>query len=194
MTVWPSDLWERMVRAVAAVRERLLRSTGAPDNAQIAYAVVGGNAVGYWVGTRDEGAIRNTPNVDTLIAAGSREVARSALERVGFVFRAGAGIPVTFLDGPDGKERSAVRLWFSGDQLPRAYEPLPSLEGSLPTESYCVVSLSSLVRMKLSAFRTIDKVHLHDLIGVGLIDATWPARFPEVLAERLRQILANPDG
>ena len=25
-------------------------------------------------------------------------------------------------------------------------------------------------------------------------DATWPPRFPDVLAERLRQILANPDG
>jgi hypothetical protein len=50
--------------------------------------------------------------------------------------------------------------------------------------------------MKLSAWRIIDRVHLRDLIGVGQLDETWPARFefPEVLAERLRQILANPDG
>jgi len=48
--------------------------------------------------------------------------------------------------------------------------------------------------MKLSAWRTIDKVHLQDLIGVGLIDPTWPEKFPDPLAERLRQILANPDG
>lgn len=31
-------------------------------------------------------------------------------------------------------------------------------------------------------------------IGVGLIDATWPDRFPDVLADRLREILADPDG
>ncbi len=61
-------------------------------------------------------------------------------------------------------------------------------------EKFQVLNLVALVRMKLSAFRTIDTVHIRDLIGVGLIDATWPEKFLEVLAERLRQILANPDG
>jgi len=48
--------------------------------------------------------------------------------------------------------------------------------------------------MKLVAFRLKDQVHLQDMTRLGLIDATWPERFPDVLAERLRQILANPDG
>jgi len=48
--------------------------------------------------------------------------------------------------------------------------------------------------MKLVAHRLKDRVHLQDMTRVGLIDATWPARYPEVLAERLREILANPDG
>jgi hypothetical protein len=29
---------------------------------------------------------------------------------------------------------------------------------------------------------------------LGLIDDTWPAKYPEPLAERLREILADPDG
>jgi hypothetical protein len=32
------------------------------------------------------------------------------------------------------------------------------------------------------------------MVRVGLIDGTWPGRFPDVLAERLREILADPDG
>ncbi len=38
---------ERMVRAVEKVRERLLRSTSALDQAGVPYAVAGGNAVHY---------------------------------------------------------------------------------------------------------------------------------------------------
>jgi hypothetical protein len=33
-----------------------------------------------------------------------------------------------------------------------------------------------------------------DLISVGQIDASWPARFPPPLGERLQQLLDNPNG
>ena len=48
--------------------------------------------------------------------------------------------------------------------------------------------------MKLTSFHLIDRVHLRDLIGVGQIDATWPARLPPELAARFQEILDNPDG
>lgn len=48
--------------------------------------------------------------------------------------------------------------------------------------------------MKLIAYRRKDQVHLQDLIGVGLVDATWPARFPAPLGERLQQLLDDPNG
>jgi len=57
-----------------------------------------------------------------------------------------------------------------------------------------VISLDALVRVKLTAFRDKDRVHLRDLIGVGLVDAQWPAKLPQVLADRLRQLLDNPEG
>jgi hypothetical protein len=38
-----------------------------------------------------------------------------------------------------------------------------------------------------------DQVHIQDMIEVGLIDDTWPQRLPSELAERLRQLLANPE-
>ncbi|MGL6096934.1 MAG: hypothetical protein ACRC7O_14205 [Fimbriiglobus sp.] len=44
------------------------------------------------------------------------------------------------------------------------------------------------------AFRWIDQVHLQDMLRVGLIDAAWPDRFIPILADRLREILADPEG
>jgi hypothetical protein len=37
-------------------------------------------------------------------------------------------------------------------------------------------------------------VHLLDMIGVGLVDITWPARFPPALAQRLQELLDDPNG
>jgi hypothetical protein len=42
--------------------------------------------------------------------------------------------------------------------------------------------------------RLKDRVHILDLIGAGLIDATWPARFPGPLGERLQRLLDDPNG
>jgi len=48
--------------------------------------------------------------------------------------------------------------------------------------------------MKLTSFRRKDQVHLQDMMGVGLIDASWPDRFPPELAARLRELLNDPHG
>jgi hypothetical protein len=61
------EILDRMEQAVAKVRERLLRATGVLNRARIPYAVVGGHAVASWVATVDEGAVRNTRDVDLLI-------------------------------------------------------------------------------------------------------------------------------
>jgi hypothetical protein len=48
--------------------------------------------------------------------------------------------------------------------------------------------------MKLLSNRDKDRTHLRDLIGVGLVDRSWLAKLPLVLAERLRGILDTPDA
>jgi hypothetical protein len=48
--------------------------------------------------------------------------------------------------------------------------------------------------MKLTSFRDRDRVHLRDLVDVGLVDATWLERLPADLASRLREILESPEG
>lgn len=57
-----------------------------------------------------------------------------------------------------------------------------------------MISLDALVRVRLTAFRDGDRTHLRDLIDIGLVDATWLSRLPELLAIRLRQLLDTPEG
>lgn len=185
---------ERVVNAVEKVRDRLLRAAGALDAAQILYAVAGGNAVALWVSRVDESAVRNTQDVDVLLRRADLEAAKRALESAGFVYRHMAGLDV-FLDGSNAKVRDAVHVIFANEKV-RPHEPLPNpdVTESEPADRYRVLSLDALVRIKLTAFRDKDRVHLRDLIEVGLIDASWVARFPPELGSRLQSLLDTPGG
>lgn len=185
---------ERMVRAVEKVRERLLRATAILERAGVPYAVIGGNAVAAWVSRVDESAVRNTQDVDILISRADFDAARAALEAAGFVYRHAASIDM-FLDGPGAKARDAVHVIFATEKVRGDYLlPAPDVTESEPSASFRVLSLEALVRMKLTSNRDKDRTHLRDLVDVGLIDATWPARFPPELAARLQHVLDTPDG
>ena len=60
-------LWERIERAVEIVKDRLRRVTQALNAAEIPYAVIGGNAVQFWVAQVDESVVRNTRDVDIIL-------------------------------------------------------------------------------------------------------------------------------
>ncbi len=94
------EILDRMERAVARVRDRLLRATSVLNQAGIPYAVVGGHAGASWVTTIDEGAVRNTRDIDLLVRREDLPVITAALERAGFV-RAEVLDETMFLDGPD---------------------------------------------------------------------------------------------
>lgn len=188
------DVLERMVIAVERVRERLTRAAGALEAAGIPYAVIGGNAVAAWVSRVDPAAVRNTADVDLLIARDDFERVKTALESVGFVHRRAAGIDM-FLDGPDAKARDAVHILYAGEKVREEYVlPAPDVTATDQDETFRVLSLESLVRMKLTSFRDKDRTHLRDFIDVGLVDANWLAKFPPELAARLQHLLETPDG
>jgi hypothetical protein len=116
------------------------------------------------------------------------------LERAGFVYRHAASIDM-FLDGPDAKARDAVHVVFAREKVRTDYAtPVPDVTESEPTETFRLISLEALVRMKLTSFRDKDRVHLRDLIGVGLVDASWLERVPALLKARLQELLDNPEG
>lgn len=184
---------DRMVRAVEKVRERLERATAALNDAQIPYAVAGGNAVAAWVSRVDEAAVRNTRDVDLLIRRADLPAVIQALESVGFVHRHSAGVEM-FLDGESGKARDAVHVLFADEKVRKKYlTEAPDVTESEVSGEIRVLSLEALVRMKLTSFRDRDRTHLRDLIDVGLLDESWPARFIPELGERLQQLLDNPE-
>src|SRR6516162_1585889 len=115
-----------MIRAVEKARDRLLRAARALDEAQVAYAVIGGNAVAAWVATVDESAVRNTQDVDILLRRSDLEATKSALAKAGFVYRHVKGIDM-FLDGPRAKARDAVHIIFAGERV-RSEDPVPAPE------------------------------------------------------------------
>lgn len=186
--------WERMVGAVEKVRERLMRATAALERGGVPYAVIGGNAVAAWVSRVDEAAVRNTQDVDILLRRADFDTAKAAMEAAGFVYRHAASIDM-FLDGPGAKARDAVHVLFANEKVREDYAlPTPDVTESEPGGTFRVLSLEALVRMKLTSNRRKDQVHLQDFLEVGLIDASWPARFPPELAARLQHILDTPDG
>lgn len=100
-----------------------------------------------------------------------------------------------FLDGPDAKARDAVHIVFAREKVKSEYAlPAPDVTESAPSDSFRVVQLDALVRMKLTSFRDKDRTHLRDMIDVGLIDGTWVSRLSSDLGERLQSLLDNPDG
>jgi hypothetical protein len=186
--------WERALMAAEKVKERLRRATRALDSAGVPYAVAGGNAVAEWVGRIDEDAVRTTRDVDLLIRRSDLPAAQAALEGAGFIYHHIFGVD-TFIDGPQGKPSGGVHLLFAGEKVRQGdAHPLPDLDESERAVEFQVANLAALVRMKLIANRRKDQVHLMDLIGVGLLDATWPARLPPPLGERLQQLLDDPNG
>jgi hypothetical protein len=174
------DVLDRMISAWEKVDERRNQAVYVLQSANIEDAMIGGNAVAAWVKTIDAGGVRGTPSVDILVRREDSEGAESVL--------VASGLPV-------GKGRSDVRLWYAGEKVKEDYLlPLPELDATVVLQGMRVLTLEALVQTKLVAFRTIDKVHLCDMIEVGLVDETWCVRYPKELSERLRYLIENPES
>ena len=186
--------WERMIRAVEKVRERLRRTVAALEAAGIPYALAGGNAVAAWVSRVDEAAVRNTQDVDILLRRSDLPATIKAMATAGFTHRHAKSLDM-FLDGPDAKARDSVHVVFAAEKVrPESLVPSPDVTESEATATFRLVNLDALVRMKLTDFRDKDRTHLRDLIDVGLVDDGWTARLPKELSARLQSLLDTPEG
>jgi hypothetical protein len=187
-------LWERIERAVEKVKDRLRRVTRALNAGAIPYAVVGGNAVQHWVSQVDESVVRNTQDVDIILNESDLDRAIKVLENEGFLYRRSAGVTM-FLDGPDAKARDAVHVLFAGKKVRADYPAsVPEIDQFVLMADARTLPLDRLVGMKLTSNRDKDRVHIRDMISIGLIDNTWLERFSPELRIRLKELLEDPDG
>ena len=185
-------LWERYQMAMDKLSDRLHRITDALTKTGVPYALVGGQAVIYWVATKDPAAVRTTKDVDILISRADLPRAKSAALSVGMEYLAVVDVGM-FLDPADPNPRHGVHLIWAGEKV-KADDPLPNppIEERQDLEpGKSVVTLAGLVRMKLMADREKDRVHLRDLIDVGLVDRSMLAGLPTELENRLDALLKD---
>ncbi|HLJ11465.1 MAG TPA: hypothetical protein VKU82_09760, partial [Planctomycetaceae bacterium] len=96
-------------------------------------------------------------------------------------------------DRDDPNPRRSVHLLWAGERVrpeyPEASPTLDEIEFLEPGKP--AVSLAGLVRMKLMANRDQDRVHLRDMIDVGLVTRGLLTQMPPELSARLEGLLAE---
>src|SRR5207237_9617312 len=136
-----------------------------PSHAGVSYAVVGGNAVASWMATVDEGAVRNTRDIDILVRRADLATITAALEEPGFVRDELLDV-IMFRDGPEGKPSEAVHLLFAGEKARADHLlPAPQIHSVKHPADFPVITLESLLVMKLMSNRRKDEVHCQGMIA-----------------------------
>ena len=193
--------WTRMSEGIEKVKARLRRATALLEAAGLPYAVIGGNAVAAWVSRVDDSVVRNTRDVDLLVRRSDMDAIITAMSAGGFIHRSasilgGKGRIEMFLDGPEAKARDGVHLIFSGEKVnPESLEPSPDVaEIDNTHEDFRLIDLDALITMKLTSYRDKDRVHLRDMMEIGMLDESWLPRVPISLRDRLQALLDDPDG
>lgn len=190
-----------MSEGIEKVQARLRRATALLESAGLPYAVIGGNAVAAWVSRVDDSVVRNTRDVDLLVRREDMAAIVTAMAGGGFIHRSvsilgGKGRIEMFLDGPGAKARDGVHLIFSGEKVnPEAREPSPDVAEIDATHAdFRLIALEALVTMKLTSYRLKDRVHLLDMMEIGMLDESWLERVPVSLRDRLQALLDDPEG
>jgi len=187
-----ADLWRRYTMALDDVQDRLERICVALEGAGVPFALVGGQAVALWVATKDPAAVRTTKDVDLLIDRADLPGARAAARSVEMDYFEVMGVGM-FLDRADPNPRHAVHLVWAGEKVrPQYVYAAPTTdERETLAPGLHVVSLPGLVLMKLQSNRDQDRVHLRDLIDVGLVDRAMLATLPPEPARLLDALLSE---
>jgi hypothetical protein len=185
-----ADVWKSYTMALDDVADRLLKISTALQSANVPFALVGGQAVALWVATKDPAAVRTTKDVNILLRRDDLGPARAAARSVDMDYFETMGVGM-FIDQRDPNPRHAVHIVWAGE-LVRAGDVVaaPSIDDrtTLPGD-YDVISLAKLVEMKLMAGRDQDRVHLRDLIDVGLVGRELLIGLPPTLSTKLISLL-----
>jgi hypothetical protein len=184
------DIWKSYTMALDEVADRMFKITSALRTANVPFALVGGQAVALWVATKDPAAVRTTKDVDILMRREDLGRARGAARSVDMDYFETMGVGM-FIEQRDPNPRHAVHIVWAGEIVrPGDLVAAPAIDDrtTLPGD-HEVVSLAKLVEMKLMAGRDQDRVHLRDMIDVGLIGRELLDGLPPELSTALASLL-----
>lgn len=175
--------------AMEQVERRLRKVTAALDAAGIRYAVIGGNAVALWVAKADPSATRTTKDVDLLVERSDLDRINQVMHELGFEKQELRRL-VLFVDPEAPSRKSGVHLVWAREKVRPSYAyAAPALTETVrDPEGFWVLDLPALVRMKLTSLRDIDKVHIADLLRVGMVSQRLRGSLPPDLRRRLEDI------
>ena len=173
LTVVGDQLWRRIGESMDRVELRLRKVVSILEATPIPFAIVGGNAVRVWVAQVDPGAVRATNYVDILIRPEDLDQLKQVMAENGYHYRKAAGLDM-FLEGKEDSVRYAIHIVLANRMVKQDdFEPNPDVEPVEYGDAIRILPLERLVRMKLNSFRLMDRVHLLDMIEVGLVDEAW---------------------
>jgi hypothetical protein len=179
-------VFEERLFNLAGILEKIAVPLGA---AHIPYELVGGLAVFVHVEAADPAHSVLTRDVDILIRRSDLQRVIAVAEAQGFKFRHVAGVDMLLFGD---KAINAVHLLFSEEKVKASQElPNPSLGPErklLKGQEVLVIPVSDLVRMKLSANRDKDRVHIRSLDAAGLITPEIERTLPPALRSRLQRV------
>ena len=157
--------------------------------ANIPHEVISGLAVLIHVEEADPTHSMLTRDVDIMIRRSDLERVIAVAESQGFRFRHAAGLDM-LLHG--GKAANAVHLLFTGEKVkPSQVIPNPELSPErkrIQGREVAVIPVADLLRMKLSANRDKDRVHIRSLDAAGLITPEIERGLPEPLRAKLQHV------
>ncbi len=188
----PKNFWERHLMAIDELAKRLERVTGAFQKKKVPYALIGGQAVNMWIATKDKGGGRQTKDIDILLERSTVPLARAAALTTGLDYFESLGVGM-FLEQADPNPRTGIHIVWADEKVrPDNLLPAPGMDQRVELlPGTFVVSLAALIGMKLTANREHDRVHLRDMIDVGLIDRGMTDGLPAELAGRLDSLLTD---
>lgn len=157
----------------------------------IPHELIGGLAVFVHVEEADPTHSTLTRDVDLLVHREDLDRIKLAAARNGFRFRHTAGLDM-LLYGEADSAKSAVHLIFTGEKVrPTQATPNPPIAPErkrILGEDVLVIPVADLLRMKLSAFRDKDRVHVRSMDAAGLITAGIEGKLPGDLRARLQHV------
>jgi hypothetical protein len=185
MAVFVNSFFEKRVEQLfdlASVIEKSFSDAG------LEYRIVGGLAVYLYVEEAESDAGRLTKDIDIAVRREDLAQIETAVRPYGLELRHAAGVDM-LVQSTAPSARRAVHLVFAAEKVrPEYFEPTPAMGPACTIRGLRLITLTDLVRMKLTSYRLSDAVHLKDLDEAGLITSEIEATLPASLRERLAQV------